>query len=335
MGLPGVEFVAIADDDAGGLREAGKRCRIKTLYSDYRRMLRDEQIDLVAIGMRHPDVHEEVVAHCAHAGKHIYCEKPLAMDLASFDRMVAACDKAGVKLAVALPNRASPAIHRALTMVRRGRIGKLRSLRAQGKADQRGGGEDLMVLGYHMLDLMCMFAGRPQWTFAQVQQENVDATKDDAHSGTEPVGPVAGDSIAAMFGFDKQAHGYFQSHRNAQPATDRFSLEIYGSAGIITARHLADVAWFDGPAFNPAKPQRWEPITVAAWDALSDKHDKYNWCHQWLLLDLLAATEEDREPLSGIHNTRWVQEMIQSVYVSHLAQARVALPLIQRAHPLR
>lgn len=331
-GLPGVEFVAIADDEPAGLEAAGKRCGIDRLYGDYRQMLDDEQIDLVTIGMRHADVHEAVVVHCAGAGKQMYCEKPLAADLASFDRMVAACDQGNVKLAVALPNRASPAIHQALSLVREGRLGKLRSLRAQGKGDQRGGGEDLMVLGYHNLDLMCFFAGQPQWTFAQVVQGSADVKKSDARQATEPIGPIAGDAIAAMFGFPDQVHGYFQSHRNLEPASDRFSLEIHGSAGIIAARSLVDVVWFDGPAFNPAKPHRWQPVAVPEWDALGD--NKYIWCHQFLIRDLLAAVEENREPIAGIHHTRWVQEMIQSVYASHLAQARVALPLEKRSHPL-
>jgi hypothetical protein len=134
-----------------------------------------------------------------------------------------------------------------------------------------------------------------------------------------------------MFGFPEQVHGYFQSHRNTEPASDRFSLEIHGSNGIIAARSLADVAWLEGPAFNPAKPHEWQPITVPEWEALADK---YTWCNHQLILDLLAAVEENREPLTGIHNTRWAQEMIQSVYASHLAQARVALPLEERAHPL-
>lgn len=333
VGLPGVDFVAIADDDPAGLRAAGKRCGIERLYGDYRRMLDAERIDLVSIGMRHADVHEEVVVHCARAGKHIYCEKPLAADLASFDRMVAACNEGKAKLAVALPNRASPAIQQALALVREGRLGKLRSLWAQGKCDLRGGGEDLMVLGYHNLDLMCLFAGQPQWTFAHVMEGDSDAKESDARPATEPVGPVAGDCVAAMFGFADQVHGYFQSHRNMESAGDRFSLEIHGAAGIVAARSLADVVWFEGPAFNPAKPHHWRPIQIPEWDALPNK---YHWCHQQLVLDLLAAVEEDREPITGIHHTRWVQEMIQSVYISHFTQSRVALPLPtdQRSHPL-
>jgi hypothetical protein len=72
---------------------------------------------------------------------------------------------------------------------------------------------------------------------------------------------------------------------------------------------------------------------VPQWDALPNK---YHWCHQQLILDLLHAVENNREPITGIHHVRWVQEMIQSIYVSHLTQARVALPLPtdQRSHPL-
>jgi hypothetical protein len=162
---------------------------------------------------------------------------------------------------------------------------------------------------------------------------DADAAKGDARAATEPIGPVAGDCVAAMFGFPDQVHGYFESHRDLKAANDRFSLEIHGSDGIIAARSLADVVWFQGPAFNPAKPHRWQPMQVAGWDALADK---YHWCHQQLVLDLLAAVEQKREPIAGIHQVRWVQEMIQSVYVSHLTQARVALPLPQnqRSHPL-
>jgi predicted dehydrogenase len=333
VNLPGVEFVAIADDDPTGRSDAGKRCGIERLYGDFRQMLDKEQLDLIAIGMRHADRHEEVITHCAEAGKHIYCEKPLAADMASFDRMMAACDDHAVKLAVALPNRASPAVQQALKLVRENRIGKLRSLRARGKGDRRGGGEDLMVLGYHVLDLMSLFAGQPQWTFAQVMQGNSDAKQSDARPATEPIGPIAGDCIAAMFGFNDQVHGYFDSHRHEDADSDRFSLEVHGANGIIAMRSLADVMLFEGSTHNPAKNPQWHPIQVPEWEAMPNQ---YLWCHQYLLHDLLSAAEEDREPITGIHHTRWAQEMIQSVYVSHLAKSRVALPLPsdKRTHPL-
>lgn len=331
--LPGVEFVAIADDNPAGLKAAGERCKIDRLYTDYREMLDKEKVDLVAVCLRHVDRHEEISTRCAQAGKHIYTEKPVAADLASFDRMVDACDKASVKFGVGLPNHISPAIQGALAMVQGGKLGSLRALRAQGKCDPRGGGEDLVVLGYHMLDLMCLFAGVPRWTFAQVLVGDRDATKSDAHPGTEPVGPVAGDAVAAMFGFDKQVHGYFQSHADKESTNDRFSLEVECSNGRLAIRNLAHVVWLDGLAFDPAKKHQWRSVAVPEWDHMSNA-DKYRWGHQRLILDVLAAAEEGREPATGIHTVRWTQELIQSIYASQLAQARVALPLKERAHPL-
>jgi predicted dehydrogenase len=331
QGVPGIKLIAVADDDPAGLEAAAKRTGVTQLYSDYRKMLANENIDLVSIGPRHSQLHEELVVTCANQGKHIYCEKPLATDLASADRMIEACDSNGVKLAVAVSNRASLAIGKAVKMFTEGRIGKLLRIRANGKDDRRGGGEDLMVLGYHMLDLMCLFAGNPQWVFAHVQDGAEDITSSDGHPATEPIGPVAGDCLAAMFGFPNQVHGYLESHRQLQGGRDRFCIEIFGSEGIIVARSISDVMWFEGPVFNPAKQPQWQPITTPEWDAIAHKD---LWCRRQQVLDLLQAVEEDREPSASGKQLRWVQEMIQGIYASHLAQARLPLPLKQRKHPL-
>jgi len=110
VNLPNVEFVAIADDNPEGLHAAGERNGVTRLYPDYKTMLRKEKLDVVSVAMRHSELHEEIVIACAEAGKHIFCEKPVAPDLASADRMLAACKKHGVKLAVAVQNRVSPAV---------------------------------------------------------------------------------------------------------------------------------------------------------------------------------------------------------------------------------
>lgn len=330
-GVPGVEVVAIADDNPRGLKAAGKRNGVDHLYTDYREMLAKEKLDLVSIGTRYSELHEEMVVNCANAGKHIYCEKPLATDLASADRMLAACEQNGVKLAVAVSNRESLAIAEAKQMVDEGRIGKLLRIRANGKDDRRGGGEDLVVLGYHMLDLMCLFAGDPQWTFAQVLEGDREITAEDGRPAGEPIGLVAGNCLAAMFGFPNQVHGYIESHRGLKGSSERFCIEIYGSEGIITARSIHDVMWFEGPVLNPAKEHAWKRVTTPEWDAVEDKD---LWCRQQQVLDLLQAVEEDREPNASGKQLMWVQEMIQSIYVSHFKRARVSLPLKEREQPL-
>jgi len=332
VNLPNVEFVAIADENPTGLEAAGKRNGVTRLYTDYRQMLAKDKLDLVSVAMRHSELHEEIVIACAEAGKHVFCEKPIAPDLAAADRMRAACKKNGVKMAVAVQNRVSPAVLQAKQMVKEGRIGELLSMRGNGKEDHRGGGEDLMVLGFHIFDLMNYFAGHPTWAFAHVLQNGREARKSDAHAGSEPNGLVAGDCLMAMYGFPEGVYGTFESRRDLKGGSDRFSLEIHGSEGMIALRSLSDVVWFQGPIFNPAKPHRWQAISTPEWDAVSDK---MHWCNQQLVHDLLKSVEEDREPIASLEDGIWALEMILSVYASHMAKARVALPLKNRRHPLK
>ena len=225
-------------------------------------MLAKEDIDIVSIGMRHPEYHEEIVTVSAEAGKHIFCEKPLTTDLASADRMLEACRGNDVKLSVAMQNRMSLQVKKALAMIGDGQIGTVLSLRGRGKEDHRGGGEDLMVLGYHILDLMRLFSGDPQWVFAQVMENGRDMARSDAHEATEPIGPVAGDRVTAMYEFQSGVHGYFESHRGLRMPNERFNLEIHGSEGIIALRSLRDVMVLREPVLNPARPHSWRPVTT-------------------------------------------------------------------------
>ena len=174
VNLPGVKFVAIADDNPAGLKEAGKRCGIERLYGDYRRMLDTEQIDLVCVGMRHTDKHEEVLVHCAQAGKHIYCEKPVAARPGFFrphrGRLRTECREArGSAAQSRLACRSASSEARSRESHRTSCVRFVPAASAIAAAAAR----IMFVLGYHNLDLMCLFAGQPQWTFAHVMQGNV------------------------------------------------------------------------------------------------------------------------------------------------------------------
>ena len=58
---------------------------------------------------------------------------------------------------------------------------------------------ELIVHGTHWFDLMIAFAGRPRWASGHISVQGRDVTVKDIGKATEPVGPVAGDSISAMF----------------------------------------------------------------------------------------------------------------------------------------
>ena len=74
---------------------------------DYQAALEDRRVEAVDICLPH-DLHEPVTLAAAEAGKHILCEKPMAATLAEADRMITACEKAGVVLMIAENERFSP-----------------------------------------------------------------------------------------------------------------------------------------------------------------------------------------------------------------------------------
>ena len=96
VGLPEVDFVAVADDDPEGLRDAGARTGARSLYADYRGMLERERLDFVAVCPRWLGARTEMVIAAAEAGvKGLFCEKPFARTLAEADAMLEACERAG------------------------------------------------------------------------------------------------------------------------------------------------------------------------------------------------------------------------------------------------
>src|SRR2546425_6800493 len=160
--LPRIHVVAVADEHEQGRAEAARRTRAEHAYADYREMLDREKPDIVAVAPRWIDCHRDMVLACAEHGCHVFLEKPLCRTLAEADAMVDACEEHHVKLAIAHQTRYSPRLVRVQELIAAGRIGDVVELRGRGKEDARGGGEDLMVLGTHIMDLIRLVAGDAQ-----------------------------------------------------------------------------------------------------------------------------------------------------------------------------
>ena len=206
-----VELVAIADHDPEGLADAGERLGVSRLYRDYRQMLETENPDFVSIAPSWVTDRVPMIEAAAAAGCHIYCEKPVAGSLAEVDAIVAACQRAKVKMAVAHQWRAMLPIQKVIEDVKAGKFGKLLRVRTRPKDDSRGGGEELLLHGTHLFDLMMAFTGEPRWASGHITMDDRDATTDDTREGNAPVGPIIGDSISAVFGFDNGVRGFFDS----------------------------------------------------------------------------------------------------------------------------
>ncbi|MGI8914446.1 MAG: Gfo/Idh/MocA family protein [Chloroflexota bacterium] len=335
--LPGVQLVAVADPDDAGCGRAMARTGAERGYADYREMLAQEQLDLVAVSPRWLDQHATMVIAAAQAGvRAIYCEKPLARSLEEADRMLNACARSGTKLAVGFQNRAMPAPRLAQQLISDGKIGRLRTLRAFGKQDERGGGQDLLVLGPHLLDLMRLFAGDARWCNARVTQAGRDVTAADAVPAAEEGGWIAGDDIVAQYGFDRGVTGAFQSVKSDDGGGNPyFRIELGGTGGVLTFWSGADspVYTFPGPFAGPDRGGEWERLQPEP-PAGANGHDGTHAANQAIVRDLLAAVESGGQPLSSGNDARAALEMALAAYESHRRGERIALPLANREHPL-
>src|SRR5262245_30768551 len=228
-----VEVVAVADENEKGRAAAAQRLEAKNAYADYREMLAKERPQIVSVADRWLDAHRDMVVACAEAGASIFLEMPMCRTLAEADEMVTACERHHVKLAIAHPPRYSPRLARVRELIGEGRLGDILEIRARGKEDARGGGQDLMVLGTHLMDLMRLLAGDARWCYARIWQGGKPATKADVREGGEGMGPVLGDQIAATYGFDKGIVSSFGTHKARHGAGTRFGLQVFGSKGVI------------------------------------------------------------------------------------------------------
>jgi predicted dehydrogenase len=336
--IDNAEIVAVADEDAKGRAAAAERLQAKNAYADYRQMLAKERPQIVSVADRWLDRHRDMVVACAESGASIFLEKPFCRTLEEADAMIAICERHHVKLAIAHQTRYSPRLRHVRDLIAQGRLGDLIEMRGRGKEDTRGGGQDLMVLGTHIMDLMRLLAGDPRWCFARVMQDGRLVAKQDVREGGEGMGPVAGDRITAEYGFDKGVIGTFGTHRARHGAAKRFGLHLYGSKGIITLTtgSLPAVYLLEDPSWSPGSSKAtWQEITSAGVGKPEPLKDGS--AHQgniWIVKDLIAAIEQDRQPLGSMYDGRAALEMILAVYESHRRKAPVEFPLENRKHPL-
>ncbi len=340
LDVPGVQVVAVADADVRGLESALRRVGASEGFDDYRRMLDRVKPDLVTVGPRWLDQHRDMVVAAAERGvRGIYLEKPMCRSLVEADEMVAACKKHNVKLAIAHQTRCSPKLKVMAELIASGRLGKLLEIRARGKDDHRGGGEDLWVLGTHMFNLMSHFGGKPQSCFATVWQDGRPITRADVADGNEGIGPLAGDEVHAVYRLANSLTGYFDSVRDGRGSPSRFGLRIFGSRGVLQLHdtgYLPDVRLLEDSSWSPGRTgKQWTSVSSAG-PGKPEPLDGGG-LHEGnvaAVKDLIASIEEDREPLSNIEEARTATEMIVAVFESQRLSRPVTFPLANRKNPL-
>ncbi|MCL6639686.1 MAG: Gfo/Idh/MocA family oxidoreductase [Firmicutes bacterium] len=120
--LPGAELKAVCDADPHALHRFTGRYGVKG-YLNYGEMLEKAGLDVVII-CTPSGLHAAMGIQAARTGRHVLVEKPLALTLEDADRLIAACDEAGVLLAVVLQNRFKPPFRALKEAVEKGKHAK-------------------------------------------------------------------------------------------------------------------------------------------------------------------------------------------------------------------
>lgn len=364
-GLPGVEIVALVDSNPENLEAKLGQTGAARHYPSCAELLAHERPDIVVLCSRHPGDHLEQVRLFAGHGCHVYCEKPVATRLTEADEMRRIAQTHGVQLALVHPARHDLGYLAMKRLIEAGEIGEPLTVLGRGKCDHRGGGEDLIVLGTHILDLMTFFFGAPDSVIADIRTEGRPATREDAaaHRLVEPVGPALGDEIFAGFRFPGGVRGVFETRRglfDMQAAREnpglprQMGLAVVGTKGVLSLR-------FD-ESTGPRPPllisrRPCAPEIDAAYEEVPLREERtipgaepldYALCGQpdvprarWFLeaarfsaWDMIRALEDGRPPVSNIETASLALEMIQGIYAAHLSGGRIRFPLTKREHPL-
>ena len=170
------KLVALCDANENLLKERGEKYAVppKMRFTDYHALLERDDIDAVSIAL--PNfLHEPVALEALRAGKHVLCEKPLAMDAPSAQRIVDATKDAGKTLMVCYNHRYRPEIEWLKKKQLTGEFGNIYAAKAGWMREgwipthgawftqkERAGGGALIDLGVHVLDLALWLMGYPK-----------------------------------------------------------------------------------------------------------------------------------------------------------------------------
>ena len=128
-GAPVPVMKAICGRNREGVEQAAARFGWESAVTDWRELVARDDIDIVDINAP-SDAHKEIAVAAARAGKHVFCEKPLALTLADAREMLQAAEEAGVKHMVCFNYRFAPAVQLAKKLVQEGRLGRIYHFRA-------------------------------------------------------------------------------------------------------------------------------------------------------------------------------------------------------------
>jgi predicted dehydrogenase len=316
----GAELVALCSIDTARLAAIAERIGVTAIYTDYREMLRNPDVDVVCIATP-SGMHAEMVIDCARAGKHVVCEKPLDIRLDKIDEAIRVCREQGVKLQCIFQRRFEPLSQKIKQTVESGRLGRivladtsLRWYRTQEYYDggsppgwrgtwQYDGGGACMNQGVHSIDLL-------QWLVGPI-------TAVFARTGTYTHRIETEDAAVATVRFACGAIGTITCTTSAYPGLTN-DLNIHGEHGSIMTSDGRLVAW----KIRGEREQEEEQAMLASFGstagrgAAADPMAISLSSHFPQIRDMVRAIKENREPAVPGEEARRAVQVILAMYQS-------------------
>lgn len=346
LGLPGVRIAALADSNRENLDQRMAILNAETHYSDWRRMLAEEPLDVVAVCSRLPGEHVEIIMAAVQKGCHVLCEKPLCTTAIEAEQIVRRSRECRVRVAVSHLARYALVFQTMKKMMDDGAVGRILTFYGRGKEDSRGGGEDLLVLGTHILDLGVFLFGRPENVYAEISQFGRPIEATDAMPTAEPLGKVAGTDVFAAFRFPNEIRGIFESRRGLFQKQVRMGVTVAGTEGCLSVRYDDQRALRLTRSPYPAEdesayeivPLRENrvipgacPLDYSLFPVSAARYFMDN--NRFAAYDLLEAVRNQREPVSSAAQAKLTFEIIEAMYQSAFTGRKVVLPQTWPALP--
>ena len=227
--IPGVRLAAVADVFEKSVREVASQLEIPIAEKDYRVLLENKDINAVVI-CSSTDTHAQIISEAAQAGKHIFCEKPIALDVEKIDQAIEAVKKAGVKLQVGFNRRFDPSFKKAKDLVAKGTIGTPHLVRITSRDPEPPPISYVKISGGIFLDMMIHDFDMARFLLSQEVSELMAV-------GSCLIDPAIGeagdiDTAIVTLKYKNGAWGTIDNSRKAVYGYDQ-RIEIFGSEGCV------------------------------------------------------------------------------------------------------
>jgi predicted dehydrogenase len=326
------DILAVASATPENARAFAQRHQIPHWFSDYKKMYEMPELDVVVLGLPN-DFHCDATVAAARAAKHVICEKPLCLNLAEADRMIAACKQARVKLMYAEELCFAPKYVRLKELIDEGALGTIHLIKQAEKHDgphaswfwnvQRSGGGVTMDMGCHAIEFFRWILGGPGSKKARVQSVFADM-------GTYVHGDkTAGDDSSTLVLKMETGATAIAEESWAKPGGMDDRAEVYGSGGVAYADLLRGSAIQTysktGYGYAVEKAGATQGWSYTIFD------ETWNYGFPQEMNHFVSCVRDDLPPLCTGEDGKAVLEVIFAAYASAGQGRRIDLPFAASA----